>query len=112
MQLQFIIKVFGRVILILSYTAGLIRLDWETLSMEVTLRYFSSENYYASSDPQEIWEQMGENITCTVDQDMVVTVTPPSGFDAAKPIKSLTHGFMDTMINDNTQFVSGRLTSY
>ena len=52
---------------------------------------------------------MGENITCTVDQDMVVTVIPPSGFDAAKPIKSLTHGFMDTMINDNTQFVRGRL---
>ena len=94
--------------MILSFTVGLIRLDWETLSREVTLRYFSSENYYASSDPQEIWDEMGENITCTVDQDMVVTVIPPSRFDAAKPIKSLTHGFMDTMINDNTQFVNGR----
>ena len=41
-----------------------------------------------------------------------VTVPFLGGFDAAKPIKSLTHGFMDTMINDNTQFVSGRLTSY
>ena len=95
--------------MILSFAVGLIRLDWETLSREVTLRYFSSENYYASSDPQEIWDEMGENITCTVNQDMVVTVTLPSGFDAAKPIKSLTHGFMDTMINDNTQFVRGRL---
>merc|ERR1711892_942948 len=89
-----------------TMASGLIRLDWETLSSEVALRYFNPENYYASTDPQEIWDQMGENITCTVDQNMVVTVVPPSGFDAAKPIKLLTHGFVDTMINDNTQFIS------
>lgn len=89
-----------------SLASGLIRLDWETLSREVTLRYFSVDTYYDSSDPHEIWDNMGENITCTVGQDMSVTVTPPGNFNAAKPIKLLTHGFIDTMINDNTQFVN------
>merc|ERR1739838_7232 len=95
-----------------NIVSGLIRLDWETLSSEVTLRYFSYDKYFSSSDPQGIWDQMGENITCTVDQDMVVTVVPPSGFDAAKPIKLVTHGFIDTMINDNTQFVSAWMENF
>jgi len=89
-----------------SLVSGLIRLDWETLSREVTLRYFSKENFYGSTDPQEIWDTMGENITCIVGEDRKVTVTTPTSFNAAKPIKLLTHGFIDTMINDNTQFVS------
>jgi len=93
-------------LLLSSLASGLIRLDWETLSREVTLRYFSKENYYGSTDPHEIWDTMGENITCTVGDDMKVTVTTPTSFDDSKPIKLLTHGFMDTMINENTQFVS------
>jgi len=94
------------VLYISQLCSGLIRLDWETLSNEVTIRYFHPDFYFESSHPQEIWDSMGENISCSVSPDMTVNIDLPSGFDASKPIKLLTHGFMDTMVNDNTQFVS------
>jgi len=40
-----------------------------------------------------------------VDQNLAVTVSPPEGFDPSRPVKLFTHGFVDTVINDNTQFV-------
>ena len=49
---------------------------------------------------------MGQNITCKVDRNLVVTVTPPPGFDSSKPVKLFTHGFMSTTRGDKTVFVS------
>ena len=60
-----------------------------------------------SGSPESVWQQ-GENITCSVDPaSLAVTVIPPVGFDPTKPVKLFTHGFIDTVTNDNTQFVQG-----
>jgi len=58
-----------------------------------------------SGSPESVWQQ-GENITCSVDPtSLAVTVIPPVDFDPTKPVKLFTHGFIDTVTNDNTQFV-------
>jgi len=83
---------------------GLIRLDWETLARQVTLRYFSPGKDYTGS-PDEVWEQ-GENITCFKGENSLkFIVTPPPNFDSTKAVKLLTHGFTDSVINAKTQFV-------
>jgi len=71
----------------------LINNNWATLERDVTLRYFSSENFHPSSDPKKIWDKMGENITCIVDKHYKASVVPPYSFDASKPIKLFMHGF-------------------
>eukprot|EP00091_Calanus_sinicus_P019315 TRINITY_DN479_c0_g1_i4.p1 TRINITY_DN479_c0_g1~~TRINITY_DN479_c0_g1_i4.p1 ORF type:complete len:571 (+),score=145.01 TRINITY_DN479_c0_g1_i4:112-1824(+) len=71
----------------------LINNDWAKLERDVTLRYFSSQKFYPSTNQDEIWDKMGENITCTVDKQGKASVVPPSSFDASKPIKLFMHGF-------------------
>jgi len=84
----------------------LIHSNWGDLENYVTFRYFpatNSANYQASVE--DIWNTMGVDINCTVDQDLTVTVTPPSVYNPAKPIKLVTHGFTDTVQGDKVEFV-------
>jgi len=60
----------------------LIRLDWETLASEVTIRHFSANNYVNDKDPSAVWNGMGNNITCTIDPTTLApTLSLPSSFD-------------------------------
>ena len=110
--------------LILLHSAhGLINLDWQTLHDEVTIRYFSPDLFYQSQDPEEIWNYMGRNISCSVqvgllsrDQNMVlmsfkddlsVSVEVPEEFKPSLPFKVLTHGFASRATGDKTAFVEG-----
>ena len=89
---------------------GLIQNDWETLARETTIRYFSPDSYYPSQDPDEIWDVMGENITCSVEDGGLVTVKLPQSFQADKPFKMFTHGFSSQIKGDGkTAFVDGKL---
>ena len=49
-----------------TFAHGLINLDWQTLHDEVTIRYFPPDLFYDSQDPDEIWNYMGRNISCSV----------------------------------------------
>jgi len=81
-----------------SLTQALINTDWKTLNREVTLKYFSPDDYYYSQDPEEIWREMGVNITCTAAEDgSSFAVSVPSNFHPELPIKMLTHGFASTV---------------
>jgi len=81
----------------------LIRLDWETLASEVTIRHFSASNYFNEKDPATVWNEMGGNITCSIDPaTLTPTLSLPSSFDPAKPMKLHTHGFMDTTAGEGT----------
>jgi len=73
--------------------SGLINNDWATLERDVTLRYFSYENFHPSSDQDKIWDEMGENVTCTVNKQGKASVVPPSSFDASRSIKLFMHGY-------------------
>jgi len=91
---------------------GLIQNDWETLAREVTIRYFSPSRYVSSDDPDEIWNNMGENITCRIDDDNQVSISVPETFDALKPFKVFTHGFASRIKGDGkTEFVSAWMSS-
>ena len=61
--------------------------------------YQSENNYDGAVNSGEfynwMWATMGVDIKCSVDQNLDVTVTPPSEFEAGKPIKLMTHGFTD-----------------
>merc|ERR1719450_494572 len=81
-----------------TFTQALINTDWKTLNREVTLKYFSPDDYYYSQDPEEIWREMGVNITCTAAEDgSSFAVSVPSNFHPELPIKMLTHGFASTV---------------
>jgi len=73
--------------------SNLIRNDWKTLSRETTIRYFNPAHYVPGGSIDDIWNKMGEDITCSVDEDLTVHVQTPPGFDLTKPFKFLTHGF-------------------
>jgi len=91
---------------------GLIQNDWETLARETTIRYFSPDSYFPSQDPNEIWDVMGENITCSVDDGGLVTVKVPQSFQAGKPFKIFTHGFASQIKGDGkTAFVDAWMSS-
>jgi len=86
----------------------LIEVDWPTLHREVTLRYFSSDKYYDSQNPSEIWNDMGANITCTVNDDLSVSLILPDNFNQDLPFKVFTHGFSSRVYEDDkTTFVEG-----
>ena len=94
----------------MSVTApGLIQSDWETLARETTIRYFSSDKFFPSQDPEVIWRLMGENITCSVDEGGEATVIVPESFKSDKPFKIFTHGFASKVKEDpKTAFVDGK----
>jgi len=91
----------------------LIRNDWATLSDQTTIRFFNPANYVPGLDIDVIWNQLGQNISCHVDQDNVAHVEPPQGFDSNKVIKAFAHGFSDTTKNCDLASVDGScLTDY
>jgi len=91
---------------------GLIQNDWETLARETTIRYFSPAAYFPSQDPDEIWDMMGENITCRVEEGGLVTVKVPESFQADIPFKIFTHGFSSQIKGDGkTAFVDAWMSS-
>jgi len=97
----------------MSVTApGLIQSDWETLARETTIRYFSSDKFFTSQDPEVIWRLMGENITCSVDEGGEATVIVPESFKSDKPFKIFTHGFASKVKEDpKTAFVDAWMRS-
>merc|ERR1719150_349977 len=85
-------------VLLIGPSRALINTDWKTLNREVTLKYFSPDQYYFSQDPEEIWREMGANITCrAADDGSSFSVTVPSNFHPELPVKMLTHGFASTV---------------
>merc|ERR550517_1055742 len=85
-------------VLLIGPSWALINTDWKTLNREVTLKYFSPDQYYFSQDPEEIWREMGANITCrAADDGSSFSVTVPSNFHPELPVKMLTHGFASTV---------------
>merc|ERR1719204_670162 len=64
------------------------------------------------------WNGMGNNITCTIDPTTLApTLSLPSSFDPAKPLKLHTHGFMDTTagegtLSKHTYFVNAWMDKY
>merc|ERR1712066_517575 len=85
-------------VLLIGPSRALINTDWKTLNREVTLKYFSPDQYYFSQDPEEIWREMGANITCRAAEDgSSFSVTVPSNFHPELPVKMLTHGFASTV---------------
>jgi len=99
----------------ISPSLGLINNDWDTLARETTIRYFSPDWYYPSDDPEEIWNKMGGNITCLVEEGeagLGVSVEVPQGFLADKPFKVFTHGFSSKIIGDGkTEFVNAWMST-
>merc|ERR1719500_2490678 len=92
--------------------SGLIQNDWDTLARETTIRYFSPDSYFSSQDPDEIWDVMGENITCSVEEGGLVTIKVPGSFQADKPFKIFTHGFASKIKGDGkTAFVDAWMSS-
>jgi len=90
---------------------GLINNDWETLARETTIRYFSPDSFIPSEDPDDIWD-MGENITCSVEDGGAVYISVPDGFQAGIPFKVFTHGFSSRIIGDEkTAFVNAWMSS-
>ena len=68
-------------------------------------RLFSSKRYTkGSKDMGDIWD-MGETISCSVNDDLTVNVGVPDGFNGALPFKILTHGFNDNVQGDKVNFV-------
>merc|ERR1712061_477793 len=85
-------------VLLIGPSRALINTDWKTLNREVTLKYFSPDQYYFSQDPEEIWREMGANITCrAADDGSSFSVTVPSNFHPELTVKMLTHGFASTV---------------
>ena len=53
---------------------------------------------------------MGANITCTVSDDLSVSLILPDNFNKDLPFKVLTHGFSARVYEDDkTSFVEGKL---
>lgn len=111
-----------------SLTQGLINLDWQTLHDEVTIRYFSPDLFYQSQDPEEIWNYMGRNISCSVQvelsiykkakvtmeilkDDMSVNVEVPEEFHSDLPFNIYAHGFISSG-EENAPFVEGFLMNH
>merc|ERR1719188_1306070 len=95
------------------FSECLIQLDWPTLHREVTLRYFSPDKYFDSQDPSEIWNDMGANITCTVSDDMRVSLDLPDDFRTDLPFKVYTHGLSSTVYEDVFEvFVGAWMNKY
>jgi len=91
----------------------LIEVDWPTLHREVTLRYFSPDKYHDSQNPSEIWNDMGANITCTVSDDLSVSLILPDNFNQDLPFKVFTHGFSSRVYEDDkTTFVEAWMNQY
>merc|ERR1712025_435476 len=110
MKLIILLLFFSETIL---FSECLIQLDWPTLHREVTLRYFSPEKYFDSQDASEIWNDMGANITCTVSDDMSVSLILPDNFNKDLPFKVLTHGFSARVYEDDkTSFVEAWMNKY
>ena len=115
--------------LILLHSAhGLINLDWQTLHDEVTIRYFSPDLFYQSQDPEELWNYMGKNISCSVQvelsifkkakvtmeilkDDMSVNVEVPEEFHSDLPFNIYAHGFISSG-EENAPFVEGFLMNH
>jgi len=91
---------------------GLLNNDWATLERDVTLRYFSFKNFQPSSDQNKIWDKMGENITCTVNNQGKASVSPPSSFEASRPIKLFMHGFSVTGRDYTTNLLPAWMERY
>ena len=52
---------------------------------------------------------MGANITCTVSDDLSVSLILPDNFNSDLPFKVLTHGFSARVYEDDkTSFVEGK----
>jgi len=103
-----------RLFLILSFLSKsfcLIQNDWSKLESQVTLRYFSPGDFSPSENAEEIWQIMGKNIDCHI-QDNKAEITMPGDFNGNLPIKILTHGFSDTTNNDKARFVDAWMTKY
>merc|ERR1712025_712610 len=110
MKLIILLLFFSETIL---FSECLIQLDWPTLHREVTLRYFSPDKYFDSQDPSEIWNDMGANITCTVSDDLSVSLILPDNFNKDLPFKVLTHGFSARVYEDDkTSFVEAWMNKY
>ena len=72
-------------------------------------RFFSSRSYTSgSNDLEEIWA-MGETISCSVNEDLMVDVLVPSGFNGLLPFKILTHGFNDQVTGDKINYAKAWL---
>jgi len=84
----------------------LIQNNWEDLRLGTTIRYFNPANFYAGGSYEDIWDDMGEDIYCNVNNDLTVNLVLPAGFDTTKPIKMVTHGFSSSATGGKTQFVN------
>jgi len=98
----------------ISPSLALINTDWPTLNREVTIRYFSPDDYYYSQDGEEIWQKMGVNITCAVDDTgSSVSLSVPPNFRPDLSLKILTHGFASKCADsDKTSAVEAWMEKY
>ena len=59
---------------------------------------FSPENYNEGvTNASKIWDEMGRDIDCTVNDDLTTQVTTPDNFNPGLPTKVFTHGFSATV---------------
>jgi len=93
-------------------SSSLINLDWQKIEQDVTLRYFSPKRFSSSENPEEIWNGMGQNITCNIQDEGQVSVTVPDDFDSNIRIKALAHGFTDTVKDDKALFVDAWMSHF
>ena len=78
--------------------------DWENLNNHVTFKLFTSPPNDQTGDFNQMWAE-GTDIRCTAYGEDAVRVQVLSRLNPYLPVKLLTHGFTDTVINDKLAFV-------
>ena len=80
---------------------------WKTLQSQVRLRYFQSKNFNHLVNESSAWNNLGEDLRCSIYKRKVGCEMPLEAWNSSKILKVFTHGFDETVAGEKIVFLKG-----